>query len=76
MKQLPQGYFPDQLLLANQLTPAILERVLTVLQMFYKNHPSEAFVAAYGIIACIRETIDEKLATLKRYAGGLVHPAS
>jgi uncharacterized protein len=76
MKLLPEGYFLDQLLQANRLSPAILDQVLAVLQAFYKNHPSQPFMAAYGDIARIRETVKENLATLQQHAGDLVHPAS
>lgn len=72
MKQLPEGFFLNQLLQANQVTPATLDRVLAVLQEFYTTHPPQAFVAAYGRRECIRQTVEENLATLQQQVGETV----
>jgi uncharacterized protein len=76
MKQLPEGGFLDQLLARGQLSPAVLDQVLAVLQQFYASHPPQAFVAAYGGRERIRQTVEENLATLQQQAADTVHPVA
>lgn len=76
MKQLPEGYFLDQLLQANLVTTATLELILETLKEFYEKHPPEPFVAAYGDVEKIREAAEENFTALQQHTAEIVHPAS
>lgn len=67
MRQLPDGFFMDQLLQASQVTAEMLEAVLAELKTFYESHPSTPAVSIYGDSAQIRASIEENITTLQLY---------
>ncbi|WP_114783218.1 bifunctional aminoglycoside phosphotransferase/ATP-binding protein [Botryobacter ruber] len=76
MNLLPDGYFADQLLQANQLTAEMLEAVLAVLKAFYETYRSDASVSAYGELPAIRKIVEDNLTMIGQRVGELVHPVS
>ncbi|RDV12950.1 phosphotransferase [Pontibacter diazotrophicus] len=76
MKQLPDGYFLNQLLQAGKVTLGMLGAVLGILKDFYEKYSSESSIAHYGNLGKIREAVEENIATLEQHTGIAVHPAS
>jgi aminoglycoside phosphotransferase family enzyme/predicted kinase len=76
MKQLPDGYFMDQLLKAGKVTTEVLETVLAVLSTFYQKHPPSPSVSAYGNPALIRSSTEENISTLSLYLNKKTQRAS
>jgi aminoglycoside phosphotransferase family enzyme/predicted kinase len=76
MKQLPHGYFMDQLLKAGKVTTEVLEAVLAELSAFYQRHPPSPSVSAYGDPALIRGSAEENISTLQLYIKNKTQRAS
>lgn len=76
MKQLPDGFFLDELLEKGAVTPATLEPVLALLTDFYTQQPPDSAIASNGDAAHLRANSDENIDTLTRYAGDTVHPVA
>ncbi|WP_162052153.1 bifunctional aminoglycoside phosphotransferase/ATP-binding protein [Pontibacter pamirensis] len=76
MKQLPDGYFLNQLLQAGKVTHHMLDTVLEILKDFYKKYPSESSIAKYGNVGKIREVVEENITTLEQHTDIVVYPAS
>ncbi|GAA4436994.1 bifunctional aminoglycoside phosphotransferase/ATP-binding protein [Pontibacter saemangeumensis] len=76
MRQLPEGFFLDQLLQSDQVTPATLDLILQKLKRFYEEHPPAPSVSAYGEAEKVREVVEGNLIALKEHTGEIVQEAS
>ncbi|MBC8152458.1 MAG: AAA family ATPase [Bacteroidetes bacterium] len=76
MKQLPAGFFLDELLKKGSLTPSTLEPVLVLLADFYTKQPPDPAIAGNGDIAHLRANSDENVHTLQQFAGDTIHPVA
>ena len=73
MKQLPEGFFLNQLVARGQVTESSLEPVLQVLQKFYQQ-PVNSSLVPYGDIPHLRKNSREVLAPLQSFPADLVPP--
>lgn len=76
MKQLPGGFFLDELVAAGSLTPSMLDPVLVLLASFYAGQPPNPTIACNGDIAHLRVNSDENRHSLHQFAGDTIHPAA
>lgn len=76
MKQLPHGFFLDELLEKGSVTPATLEPVLALLTDFYARQPPDPTIAGNGDSTHLRTNSDENMQTLAQYAGDTIHPVA
>lgn len=76
MKQLPDGFFLDQLLEANQVTTAALDTILLILKEFYEKYPPKPFVSSYGRLEGIRVSVEENITVLQQHGWDGSHAAA
>ncbi|MBC7921005.1 MAG: AAA family ATPase [Ferruginibacter sp.] len=76
MKQLPDGFFLDELLAKGWVTPSVLEPVLARLKDFYDQQPPDPTLAHHGDIAHLKTNSDENFLTLRQFAGDIIHPVA
>ncbi|MFD3004026.1 hypothetical protein ACFS7Z_26985 [Pontibacter toksunensis] len=76
MKQLPDGYFLDQLVQAGHVYHKMLDAVLEMLEGCYGKLLPDSLVAYYGSLSSIREAVKENVATLEHCTRDTVHPPS
>lgn len=76
MKQLPGGYFLDQLLRAGHVTHKMLDAVLDILKGCYTKPLPDSLISLYGNMGSIREAVKETISSLEQQKEDAVHPAS
>ena len=72
MRRLTEDGFMDQLVAADSLTSAQLERVASTLAAFYAEHPATEATSAWGRIDRIRISVDENFAQIRPQEGHLL----
>lgn len=73
MKQLPEGFFLDELLAKGWVTTLLLEPVLARLKDFYEKQPPDPTIAQYGDIPHLKTNSDENFHGLRQFAGDTIH---
>ncbi len=76
MKQLPGGFFLNELLANGSVTPVTLEPILALLTDFYTRQSPDPSIACNGDIAHLRANSDENSRTLAQFAGDTIHPVA
>ena len=69
MKQLPGGWFLNELLETGLVGPSELNRVISVLRDFYKAQTPTQEIEAWGVPAKLKISTDENFAQLEAFVG-------
>ncbi|CAN5537008.1 bifunctional aminoglycoside phosphotransferase/ATP-binding protein [soil metagenome] len=76
MKQLPDGYFLDQLIYKNQAGPEVLDQVMLILKNFYEQQQGNSEIEIFGKPSHVQKITDENFQTLFIYTGATVESES
>lgn len=72
MKQLPRDRMMDVLLSQYRVTPAMLERVATLMADFHHRAATNPLISAFGSLEGIRTNNDENFSQTEKYIGTLI----